>query len=61
MIVPGELEHQNNLRKWQDCELVKLQSLIKEDTPFAVMAALLGRSQEAIRTKAHKAGLLRTR
>lgn len=58
MKVPGELEHQNNLRRWQGSELEKLRTLIGEETPFPVMAALLGRSQEAIRTKALKTGLL---
>lgn len=48
----------NRLRPWEPAEIAKLSGLLGKETPYPVMAVLLGRSQESIRTKARKIGLI---
>jgi hypothetical protein len=48
----------NRLRPWLASDIAKLQRLLAKETPYPVMAAILGRSQEAIRTKARNVGLI---
>ena len=48
----------NRLRPWEPAEIAKLSGLLDSETPYPVMAAILGRSQESIRTKARNVGLI---
>ncbi len=54
MKIPGGLKHANNSRPWEADELNRLRQLIEADIPFPLMSAMLGRSQEALKTKARK-------
>jgi hypothetical protein len=51
-------ERFNRLRPWLASDISKLQGLLANETPYPVMAAILGRSQEAIRTNARNVGLI---
>ena len=48
----------NRLRPWVASDIEKLRGLLAQETPYPVMAAILGRSQESIRTKARNVGLI---
>jgi hypothetical protein len=42
---------------WSDEELRTLKQLAKENTPTRVIALKLGRTEDAVRSKAHKEGV----
>lgn len=48
----------NRLRPWLASDIAKLRALLAKETPYPVMAAILGRSQESIRPKARNVGLI---
>ena len=48
----------NRLRPWLASDIENLRRLLAKETPYPVMAAILGRSQESIRTTARNVGLI---
>ena len=57
MIIPSASKHSNHLRSWEPDELDRLRQLVQSDVPFPLISAMLGRSEEALRTKARKLGI----
>jgi hypothetical protein len=42
----------NNGKQWTDADVIKLEKLVKGNTPTGLIAYQLGRSEDAVRSKA---------
>lgn len=61
MKVHGELDHSNHRRSWEAEDLSQLRSYINAEMPIPRIAASMGRTQEAVSSRARREGLLHTR
>lgn len=50
--------YSNRSKTWDAIEIERMRTLFEQETPMPEMAAMLGRTQESIRTKARKTGIL---
>ena len=50
--------YSNRSKTWDPIEIERMRTLFEQETPMREMAAMLGRTQESIRTKARKTGIL---
>ena len=50
--------YSNRSKTWDAIEIERMRTLFEQETPMREMAAMLGRTQESIRAKARKTGIL---
>ena len=57
MTRPALERYSNRSKMWDATEIERMRTLFERETPMPEMAAMLGRTQESIRTKARKIGV----